>query len=66
MTESVLVSVDDGVMVITINRPQVRNAVNKAISERIASSLDRLDSDSEIQVAIITGTGGVFSSGMDL
>ena len=66
MTDSVLVSIDDGVMVITINRPHARNAVNKAISENIASSLDRLDGDSEIQVAIITGAGGVFSSGMDL
>jgi enoyl-CoA hydratase len=66
VTEPVLVSIDDGVMVITINRPHVRNAINKAISESIASSLDRLDGDSAIQVAIITGTGGVFSSGMDL
>jgi enoyl-CoA hydratase len=66
VTDSVLVSIDDGVMVITINRPHARNAVNKTISENIASSLDRLDGDSEIKVAIITGAGGVFSSGMDL
>lgn len=66
VTESVLVSVDHGVMVITINRPQVRNAVNKAVAESIASSLDRLDSDSDIQVAILTGASGLFSAGMDL
>lgn len=66
MTEPVLVSIDDGVMVITINRPHARNAINKAVSASIAGLMDRLDRDSEVQVAIITGADGVFSAGMDL
>lgn len=62
----VLVSVDDGVMVITINRPEAKNAINKITAEAISTAIDQLDDSDDIQVAILTGAGGGFSSGMDL
>lgn len=54
------------VLVITINRPHARNAVNRAVSEGIAAALDRLDATPEIVAAVLTGAGGTFCSGMDL
>jgi enoyl-CoA hydratase len=66
MTDEVLVTKEDGIMVVTINRPQAKNAVNKAVAEGIAAAMDELDNSSEVQVAILTGAEGTFCSGMDL
>jgi enoyl-CoA hydratase len=63
------VSVDvasPGVLVITIDRPQARNAIDRAVAEGIAAALDRLDGDDALHVGVITGAGGYFSAGMDL
>jgi enoyl-CoA hydratase len=54
------------VLLITINRPEMRNAVNGAVAEGIAGALDQLDADDELTVAVVTGAGGYFSAGMDL
>jgi enoyl-CoA hydratase len=62
----VQVELDDRVMVISIDRPSVRNAVDLAAARRIHEALDRLDSDAAIRVAVLTGTGGTFCAGMDL
>ena len=62
----VLVDVADGVMTITINRPEAKNAVNKAVAEGISAAIDELESNDALRVAIITGAGGTFCSGMDL
>ena len=62
----VLVTVADGVMTITLNRPQAKNAVNKAVADGISAAIDELESNDELRVAIITGAGGTFCSGMDL
>src|SRR5688572_16244627 len=56
----------DGVLVITINRPEVRNAVNAAVAEGMSHALDELDSDDSLSVGVVTGAGGFFSAGMDL
>ena len=56
----------DAALVIAINRPAQRNAVNQAVSLAIAEALDWLDSDPALRVGIITGRGGSFCSGMDL
>ncbi|THJ74303.1 crotonase/enoyl-CoA hydratase family protein [Candidatus Frankia alpina] len=66
MSDEVLVEHADGVTVITINRPQARNAVNRAVSEGVAAALDEFESRKDLTVAIITGAGGTFCSGMDL
>jgi enoyl-CoA hydratase len=63
---AVLVDVADGVMTITLNRPKARNAVNRAVAVAVAEAIDELDSNDDIRVAIITGAGGTFCSGMDL
>ncbi|GAC1330278.1 MAG: crotonase/enoyl-CoA hydratase family protein [Mycobacteriales bacterium] len=55
-----------GVLVITIDRPQARNAVNRAVAEGVAAALDRLDTEPALVVGILTGAGGTFCSGMDL
>jgi enoyl-CoA hydratase len=66
MSDAVLTEEDDGVLVITINRPEARNAVNGAVAEGIAAALDELDSRKDLAVGILTGAGGTFSAGMDL
>jgi enoyl-CoA hydratase len=62
----VLAEAADGIMVITINRPQARNAVNAAVAEGIAAALADLDARDDLVVGIITGAGGTFCAGMDL
>ncbi len=64
--EPVQVDVEDGVLTITINRPEARNAVNGKVAESIAAALDRLDAEDELRIGIITGAGGTFCAGMDL
>ncbi|HEX4061864.1 MAG TPA: crotonase/enoyl-CoA hydratase family protein [Streptosporangiaceae bacterium] len=66
MADEVLVEVDDTVAVITINRPEVRNAVNGAVSAGIAAAIEDLDARDDVRVLILTGAGGTFSAGMDL
>lgn len=56
----------DRILVITINRPDQRNAINAAVANGIAGALDELDADSELSVGIVTGAGGFFCAGMDL
>jgi enoyl-CoA hydratase len=54
------------VLLITLNRPQVRNAVNAALAEGVGKALDRLDEDDSLSVGVLTGAGGFFCAGMDL
>ena len=54
------------VLLITINRPEVRNAVNAAVAAGIAGALEDLDGDDTLSVGILTGAGGFFCAGMDL
>jgi enoyl-CoA hydratase/carnithine racemase len=62
----VLVDVADGVMTITLNRPKAKNAANRALALAVVEAVDELDSNDDIHVAILTGAGGTFCSGMDL
>ena len=54
------------VQVITINRPEAKNALNKAVAEAVAAAVDELDASDELRVGVLTGAGGTFSAGMDL
>jgi enoyl-CoA hydratase len=63
---AVLTERRDGVLIVTLNRPEVRNAVNGAVAEGIAHALDELDGDDALQVGVLTGAGGFFCAGMDL
>lgn len=62
----VLTEVDDGILIVTINRPEAKNAMNKAAAEGIAAAMDRLEAEADLRCAILTGAGGTFCSGMDL
>ena len=66
MTNSVLVEHDGRTLVITLNRPQVRNAMDAQMAHAVAAALDLLDADPGLTVGVLTGAGGNFSSGMDL
>lgn len=66
MTDVVKTEASEGVLVITIDRPEARNAVNEAVAAAIGVALDRLDSDPSLSVGIVTGAGGHFCAGMDL
>jgi enoyl-CoA hydratase len=63
---AVLTDVSDGVAVITINRPEARNAVNGEVARGIAQAVEEADASKDVQVLILTGAGGTFSAGMDL
>jgi enoyl-CoA hydratase len=65
-TEAVLTERRGNVLLITINRPEVRNAVNGAVAEGIAGALEQLDGDEQLSVGVLTGAGGFFCAGMDL
>lgn len=66
MSEEVLVGEANGVLEVTINRPEARNAMTKAAAEAIAAAMDRLDAENSLRCAILSGAGGTFCAGMDL
>ncbi len=66
MSDAVRTEVADGVAVITIDRPQARNAVNGEVARGIAAAIEDFDSRADISVLVLTGAGGTFSAGMDL
>jgi enoyl-CoA hydratase len=65
-TEPVLTERRGDVLLITLNRPEVRNSVNAALAAGVGGALDELDDDEQLSVGVLTGTGGFFSAGMDL
>lgn len=67
VTDAVLTTAPgDGTLIIEINRPHARNAVNEQVANQIAAALDRLDAEVDLRVGILTGAGGTFCAGMDL
>ncbi|MGB1723784.1 MAG: enoyl-CoA hydratase-related protein, partial [Ilumatobacteraceae bacterium] len=63
---SVLTETLGPVLVITINRPEVRNAVDAPTAAGLLAAFERLESDDDLSVAILTGAGGTFCAGADL
>lgn len=57
---------DGGVLVLTMNRPEARNAVDQALARAIEAAVTELDDDPDLLVGVLTGAGGTFCSGMDL
>ncbi|HLR78188.1 MAG TPA: crotonase/enoyl-CoA hydratase family protein [Burkholderiaceae bacterium] len=66
MSELVKTEVRDRVMIITVNRPEARNAINYETAHRLADAFDELDNNPQVYVGILTGAANTFSSGMDL
>jgi enoyl-CoA hydratase len=62
----VLVERRGAVQVVTINRPQARNALDAAVARGVAAAVDELDATDELRAGVLTGAGGFFSAGMDL
>jgi enoyl-CoA hydratase len=54
------------VLLVTLNRPESRNAVNRAVAEGVAAALDELDADAGLSAGVLTGAGAGFCAGMDL
>jgi len=63
---SVRTETQGSILCISISRPSVRNAYDREVAERVSDALDRLESNEQLRVGVLHGTGGVFSSGMDL
>jgi enoyl-CoA hydratase len=53
-------------LLITIDRPKARNAVNAAVAAGVTAALDELEADAGLRVGVLTGAGGTFCTGMDL
>lgn len=62
----VLTEVRDRVLVITLNRPDARNALNGAVVAGLLEAFGLLDDDDALTVGVLTGAGRGFCSGMDL
>jgi enoyl-CoA hydratase len=59
-------NIDDGVAVITINRPEARNAIDRETALAVEAAAQQVNDDPEVRCAVITGAGGNFCAGMDL
>jgi enoyl-CoA hydratase/carnithine racemase len=65
-TEELLARVEQGVAVVTLNRPGVRNALGDVISPALRSTIARLGTASDVRCVVLTGTGRAFCSGGDV
>ncbi len=66
MENAVLFETDDQTAIITLNRPERRNAMNQALLTQLYDAVDRFSADDSLHAAIITGNGKAFCSGIDL
>lgn len=66
MTDVVLVDVADGVCTVTLNRPEVRNALDSSLQRASAAALTDAEADDAVDVVILTGSDPAFCAGLDL
>jgi enoyl-CoA hydratase len=66
MVDTLQVERRGGVLLMTMNRPEARNAIDQALATAIEAAVTRLDDDPELVVGVLTGAAGTFCSGMDL
>lgn len=66
MADEILTEQHDRVLLITLNRPEAMNSVNKDLAEQMAATLEALDANNELSVGVLAGAGRGFSAGMDL
>ena len=64
--DTVLAQRDGKVLIVTLNRPKVRNAVNSATARALAEAFQKFEDDDELCVAVLTGAQGTFCAGADL
>ncbi|MFA1551848.1 crotonase/enoyl-CoA hydratase family protein [Actinomadura chokoriensis] len=66
MSATVQLDRTDGVLTVTIDRPDARNAIDTATAQAIADAMDLLDDSADLVAGVLTGAGGTFCAGMDL
>jgi enoyl-CoA hydratase/carnithine racemase len=66
MSDEILTSVADGIATVTLNRPDKRNAMNRALLSGLRACFDDLDARPEVRVVVVRGNGPAFCAGMDL
>lgn len=66
MSNSVQTQAKEDILVVTINRPEVRNAVDGPTARALAEAFRSFDADQRLSVAVLTGAGGTFCAGADL
>src|SRR3954471_16370932 len=64
--ESILTNVTEGVLTITLHRPDVLNSMNAAMADALLAALERAKSDDHIRAVLLTGAGRAFCAGQDL
>ncbi len=63
---TILYDVEDGILTLTLNRPEILNAYNREMQSEMVDALDRADADDEVRAIIVTGAGRGFCAGADL
>lgn len=66
MADELRIDVEDGIATLTLNRPEKRNALNRALLDGLEAAFDRFEDDLGVRVIIVRGEGPVFCSGLDL
>src|SRR3989442_221641 len=66
MSEPVLLEVDGGIATVTLNRPDKRNAMNRAMLDGLRRCFDDLETRGDVRVVVVRGAGPAFCAGMDL
>lgn len=66
MTELVELAIEDTVAIVTLNRPEVRNAINDALRTEFVAVLERVATDETVRAVVLTGKGRAFCSGGDI
>lgn len=66
MSQSLFLRQDGKILIVTIDRPQVRNAVDSATARALGKAFEQFDRDEELHVAVLSGAGGTFCAGFDL
>ena len=65
--ENILISKENSILTLTINRPEKLNALNKALIQEMHDALKEIEKDSEVRVVVITGSGSkAFVAGADI
>ena len=66
MSDLVKIQIIERIQLITVNRPEARNAINYETAQELAKAFDALDANDDVVIGVLTGAGNTFSSGMDL
>ena len=66
MTDAIITERRGRVLIITMNRPEAKNAINGPLATGLWAAIEELNTDPDLTAAVLTGAGGAFCSGMDL